>query len=521
MRSRTDDQDEDIVRFIAEEDEAPPSAISPIYKILIVDDEEEVHKITRLTLRDLIIDAHEMHFLSAYSLAEAKAVFGDHSDIAVIIIDVVMETNSAGLELVKFIRNDLSNRTTRIILRTGQPGVAPEDKVILDYDINDYKSKTELTSQKLLTSIIACIRGYRDIVLIDRNRNGLKQIISSTATINEFQDKTLQAFYGDMLDQLIIFHQMNGDRKPVAGFVIVQDDDVSQVIAASGRYTSYLNQSTHALVDREVREALGAVTQDRPEELIFGEGHYIICHRGFENTHCIIRMQCETAIEQDMIRIFIANITQAVDNYTLNRNIQITEREIISTLSEIVEKRDMSTAHHIKRVSEYAGTLGPKIGLAHEDCKRVKIACMMHDVGKIGISDQILLKPDILSPEEYEIIKEHARIGYRILQNSSLPIMKAAAEIALNHHERWDGTGYPNQLQGLQIPLNARLITLLDVFDALTHKRVYKEAWDFDEALQFIQDQSGKMFDPLLVEEFFSSLGDITEIWRAYPDEPE
>lgn len=512
-------QDEDQVRFIPEDGEVIKGSPLSEYKILIVDDEEEVHKITRLTLRDLIVDGHSLTFLSAYSMGDAKAILKSHEDIAVILVDVVMETNGAGLELVKFIREELGNRMTRIILRTGQPGAAPEEKVILDYDINDYKSKTELTSQKLMTSIIACIRGYRDITLIDKNRQGLRQIINSTAYINDFQDKSMALFYGDMLDQLMVFHRLSGDAPDTAGLIIVQDDAAARVIAATGHFSEYMN---HPAEDLERCQTLSVLCKGGigcQEELVFAEGCYTLCHKGFEDTYSVIHVQCGLDIQQDMIQIFLSNITQAIDNYTLNRNILVTEREIISTLSEIVEKRDLSTAHHIKRVSEYAETMSHKIGLDHETCKRIKIACMMHDVGKIGISDQILLKPDILDQNEYEMIKEHAAIGHRILQNSSLPIMKIAAEIALNHHERWDGTGYPNQLKEWSIPLNARMISLLDVFDALTHRRIYKDAWTLEDALDFIQEQSGKMFDPALVGHFFEALEEIKMIWHTYPDD--
>jgi len=230
-------------------------------------------------------------------------------------------------------------------------------------------------------------------------------------------------------------------------------------------------------------------------------------------------MKCGSEIDSDLIRIFFSNMFLALDNFVLNRNVQVTQREIISTLSEIVEKRDMSTANHIKRVSEYVYVLGKNLGLDIESCKNMKIACMMHDVGKIGISEKILLKPAALTVEEFDEIKEHTSIGHRLLENSPLPIMKVAAEIALNHHERWDGSGYPNNVGERKIPLNARILSVLDVFDALSHKRIYKEPWTLEETLDYIRSQSGKMFDPELVDLFFESMDEILEIWNTYPDE--
>lgn len=521
MINEIDYEDSDFVQFEPEDDEEVKKPALPFYKILIVDDEEEVHKVTKLILRDRIFDGHGMMFLSAYSLEDAKKVFHVHDDIAIVLIDVVMETNTAGLDLVKYIRDILKNRTTRIILRTGQPGSAPEDEVIIDYDINDYKSKDELTSQKLFTSVIACIRGYRDIIMIDRNRNGLRQIIDSTTQLFDFQDKSIQEFLDDLLGQLISFHTLCGGSGKVEGFVMVRDESDLNVISATEGYESYLKQPVQKLRGSTVLDVVPVVDSDCQDEIVFSDGHYHCRHMGYEDTVSTIHIQYGNGIEQDLIRIFLSNIIQALDNYILNRNIQISEREIISTLSEVVEKRDLSTAHHIKRVSEYAFIMSKNVGLDNEMCKKIKIACMMHDVGKIGVCDQILLKPSILNAEEFEKIKEHSKIGHCILENSSMPIMKIAAEIALSHHERWDGTGYPNRLKELSIPLNARIISVLDVFDALTHKRIYKEPWSLEESFDYIRSQSGKMFDPRLVDLFFDSMDEILKIWYEYPDETD
>ena len=139
------------------------------WKILVVDDEPEVHAVTKLALSDFVFQDKRLEFLSAYSGEEAKKIFEENHDIAVVLLDVVMETDDAGLLVAEYIRNQLHNHFTRIILRTGQPGQAPERDVILNYDINDYKSKTELTAQKLFTVVIATLRSYRDIISIEES----------------------------------------------------------------------------------------------------------------------------------------------------------------------------------------------------------------------------------------------------------------------------------------------------------------------------------------------------------------
>lgn len=508
----------DYVSFKPEDEDIVHGLDLPVYKILIVDDEEEVHKITRLILRELKLDGRQMDMYSAYSLAEGKRIFNAHEDIAVVLIDVVMETNNAGLDLVRYIRETLNNRTTRIILRTGQPGAAPEEKVIIDYDINDYKSKTELTSQRLITSIVACIRSYRDIVMIDRNRQGLRRIIDASSQLFDYHDKSTHEFLEGMLTQLVLFHYFSGEQGEIDGFVMIQNDKEFKVAAATGVYKQDMNHKLWELKDTEVVTAIHGVCSDNREKLIFGGDYYLSYHAGFEKVVSTIYIRSACSIEEDLMRIFMANIIQALDNFVLNRSILVTEREVISTLSEIVEKRDMSTANHIKRVSEYAFVLGNRIGMDQETCNNLKIACMMHDVGKIGISDHILLKPASLTSEEFDMIKEHSKIGHRILVNSSLSLMKMAAEIALGHHERWDGTGYPHELKETNIPITARMISVLDVFDALTHKRIYKGPWAVEEAFAFIKEQRGKMFDPQMVDLFFESIDQIMAVWHEYPD---
>ncbi|MDN7127799.1 response regulator [Pseudidiomarina terrestris] len=145
------------------------------WKLLIVDDEKEVHAVTRLALMDVVFEDAGLEFISAHSLAEAKQQIAQHPDLAIALLDVVMETDDAGLQVANYIRHDCNNRSTRIILRTGQPGQAPERAVVMNYDINDYKAKTELTSQKLFTSVMSALRSYRDIMQVERQRQRLQR----------------------------------------------------------------------------------------------------------------------------------------------------------------------------------------------------------------------------------------------------------------------------------------------------------------------------------------------------------
>lgn len=179
--------------------------------------------------------------------------------------------------------------------------------------------------------------------------------------------------------------------------------------------------------------------------------------------------------------------------------IRAREKETLLRLARAGEHKDYDTAQHLHRMSMYSRALAEAIGLTEEEAEVIELASPLHDIGKIGIPDSILLKKGPLDDDEMKNMRRHPLIGYEILQGSPSKYLQKGGEIALAHHEKFDGTGYPNQIQGSDIPLSARIVAIADVFDALTSVRPYKDAWDIDQALGYISEQSGKHFDPELV----------------------
>ena len=196
------------------------------------------------------------------------------------------------------------------------------------------------------------------------------------------------------------------------------------------------------------------------------------------------------------------------------------ERETIFRLSKAAEYRDPETGSHILRMANYSRLIAEALGLDAEECQLLFEAAPMHDVGKVAIPDLILLKPGKLTAEEFELMKRHAQIGHEILRDSSSPKLQAAAIIALSHHERFDGSGYPGGVAGEAIPLHGRIVATADVFDALTSERPYKRAWDLDQAAAYLREQAGSHFDPRCIDAFFGIWKDVKEIHDRYRDEP-
>lgn len=195
------------------------------------------------------------------------------------------------------------------------------------------------------------------------------------------------------------------------------------------------------------------------------------------------------------------------------------EKELIFRMSRAAEFRDPETGAHIQRMAHFSQVIAHGLDLGAAMEKLVLEAAPMHDVGKIGIPDYILLKPGKLTPEEFEVMKGHARLGYELLKDSGSEILRAGAEVALSHHEKFDGSGYPKGLKGAQIPQLGRIVAVADVFDALTSERPYKRAWTLEDACQFLEDGRGKHFDPMCVEAFLAGWDDVLEIRQRFRDE--
>ncbi|HEU4965301.1 MAG TPA: HD domain-containing phosphohydrolase, partial [Bacilli bacterium] len=203
----------------------------------------------------------------------------------------------------------------------------------------------------------------------------------------------------------------------------------------------------------------------------------------------------------------------------LHNEIEETQKEIIFVMGEVGETRSKETGFHVKRVAEYSKILALGYGLSEEEAELIKMASPMHDIGKVAIPDSILKKPGKLTDEEYNIMKTHTNIGYNLLNRSSRRILKAAAVIAVEHHEKWNGKGYPNGLREEEIHIYGRITAVADVFDALGSDRVYKKAWELDRILNLFREERGEHFDPKMVDVFFESLDKLLEIRNQYQHE--
>ncbi len=341
------------------------------WKIMIVDDDKDLHEHIKKELNDFSFDGRKLSCLSAYSSDEAKELINEHPDTSVILLEPAMESDGEGLELVEYIRGKLGNDFVRIILQTASPDKAPEQEVVAEYTINDYRVKSEMIPVRLATAITTALRSYSDIVDLEAARQ-------------EFED---------------------------------------------------------------------------------------------------------------------------------------TRNDVIIVLGDLLETRSKEPRKHVLRVSEYSYLLARKAGMSEEDAELLRLAAPLHDVGKVGIPDSIIKKPESLTNEEFEIMKAHTTIGHDILRKSKRKVMKAASIVALQHHERWDGNGYPQGLTGKLIHKFGRITCIADVFDSLSFHRVYKNAWSLERILNLFRQERGNQFDPILMGHFLDNVEEFISIRDSNPND--
>lgn len=507
----TDSNADDNWLIQEDEDDAPAAGQeSPeqrLWRVLIVDDDVDVHAVTRLALRNVSFKGRELELFSAYSGKEAYEFLRTTPDIALVLLDVVMETDDAGLLLARRIREELHNGIVRVVLRTGQPGQAPEQRVIIEYDINDYKAKTELTTQKLFTTVISALRAYESLNMLERSRIGLGKILAGAT--NLYQIHSLREFASGVLNQVSAILDVGAD-----GVLCLMQGDLGRttVVAATGNYTAL---SEHELMPHEhplwptIAKAFAEKKSqfDHPANVLF-----IHTQENREVAISVTPPWPLAQIQRDLLEVFCQRIAAAFDNLYMFGQLRKAQEATVVALADLAEFRDSGTGGHVRRVQNLSSALAQRMSergvyaeqITPQLLDMIGLASILHDVGKVATPDHILLKPGLHTPDERSQMQTHAAVGKSILERAAnmvdgVSYLTYGAEIAGGHHEHFDGNGYPNQLKGNEIPISARIVAVVDVFDSLLHERPYKEPWPHTQVMNYITERAGKQFDPEVV----------------------
>jgi signal transduction histidine kinase len=316
------------------------------WKIAVIDDDQAVHEGTRFALSDYVLNGQGLEILSAYSATEGRELMRAHNDIAAVLLDVIMETDVAGLELVEFIRNEIHNETVRIILRTGQPGQAPERRVIVQYDINDYKAKTELTADKLFTSLTAALRSYQQLERMVQTRRGLEIIIDAASTLYDF--RSMQRLAEGVLTQLASL--LNVD---CAGILVLRDDgnqtrEDFSVLAGSGCYSRFIGAASSKSLDPDLRVMVEAAFKRRKHE--FADHRTVLYIRTGSGREVVVLLQAERQLsetDRSLVEIFGSRLSIAFDNVILYQQLH----EANTQLEDRVAQRTRALMQANRRLS--------------------------------------------------------------------------------------------------------------------------------------------------------------------------
>jgi signal transduction histidine kinase/CheY-like chemotaxis protein len=320
-------EQDDVLHLIDDSGTAPVVSTARKWKVAVIDDDQAVHEGTRFALSDYSLHGATLEILSAYSAAEGRTLMQAHPDIAAVLLDVIMETDAAGLDLVEYIRNELRNETVRIILRTGQPGQAPERRVIVQYDINDYKAKTELTADKLFTSLTAALRSYQQLERMVQTRRGLEIIIDAASTLYDF--KSMQRLAEGVLTQLASL--LNVD---CAGILVLRDDGSSSgldfsVLAGSGCYSRFIGTTGSRSLDPDLRQMVEAAFQRRKNE--FFDHRSVLYLRTGSGREVVVLLQAERQLSETdraLVEIFGSRLSIAFDNVILYQQLHAANTQL-------------------------------------------------------------------------------------------------------------------------------------------------------------------------------------------------
>lgn len=535
------DQSGDELIFNDEPADTPKASSNRVWRIAIVDDDEDVHQATKFAMLDTIILGRRLEFLHAFSNQQAHTLFSTHSDIAVVLLDVVMETEHAGLELVGYIRDTLKWRDTRIILRTGQPGYAPEEDAIRDYDINDYKTKSELTRKKLLTTLTASVRSYDLIRTIDASRRGLHQIITSGASFAV--EHGIQTFASGVITQLAALCGV-----PSEGLICAQADSPTidgkaaqfSVIASAGHYSGLMNSSIEELADDRIRESLKKVLTNRASLIEDNAMTLYFSGHGNRPMAAFIDLPHQLSeIDHQLLEVFCSNFGVCLDNLSLVTQLKShayrdqflllpNRLKFIGEIDTVIQRNEKNKVVVLVDIDDFAETndvLGHVYGdlllkavaerLQDRYGRDVFLARISGDVfGLLGVASVLdpeairllFMEPFEIESTAHMVVVSMGVVALDGFESNGADVLKNAS-IALKRtkvHQRGYHTVFTREM-GLQIRERAKMMQQLHkAFDSERLYLAYQPQVDLNsrkfiglEALVRWRNDDGKMIPPM------------------------
>ena len=368
--------------------------------------------------------------------------------------------------------------------------------------------KTDLSSDQLLSIIFDYMAKISsetslDRVLVLMANMGREMIVADRCTVWLIDEVNQELF-------TTVAHGVKEIRIPVGSGVVGHAIATGEPIIIEDAYADPRHNSDNDKKSGYVTKSMITIPFRNNDGNIIG---------AYQAINKLTAAETFTTKDMELLSLAASYAGKSLESVMLHQEIIDTQREIISTMGEIGELRSKETGNHVRRVAEYSYALALGLGMSEREADVLRTVSPMHDIGKVAIPDSVLNKPGKLTDEEYDTIKSHTKIGYQLLRGSRRELLLAASIVAEQHHEKWDGSGYPKGLRGEEIHIYGRITAVADVFDALSAERVYKPAWPLDRIEKLFREERGRHFDPTIVDVFFDLLPQLVEIRDRLSDD--
>ncbi len=489
------------------------------WKVLVVDGDSGSHAATAHALNRLVYRNRGVVIFEALNPSDARAVVSVHPDIAAVLVGFGRGEENAGRELIRWLRREKRNETAQILVLADGPVTEAEEILTLEYEIADYVPRAECTPGRIRTSLVSALRTYAALMTSQEQHEDLRRISEASALV--FRNSGISEFERTALASIASFLHGPGNADRYFGVFATRSPDevVPRITTATGSFRH--------LEGQKLSQMLNSPLYERVLSHNYAKGHlslgklrvYGFRIRDGSEVYLILEDEVELSDwNRDLLEGFRLQLGVALDNFHLFRGIESARDDLVFALGEMAESRSEETWNHVKRVAEIAHIMAQGMGMGEFETEQLRLAASLHDLGKLSIPEGILAKEGRLSGDEFESMKSHSLVGFEMLNTSNRSLFRTAAQIALEHHENWDGTGYPRGLKGEEINLYSRIVTVADVFDALGNRRAYKKPWNTSDILDFMRRETGRKFDPKVMEVFFERFEELNQVRLRFPD---
>ncbi len=466
----------------------------------------DMHKRIRhaLTMNAALTD--RFNVLSVYDESQLSECLSTDDDLAVLFFAPEDHQKS-----ISEIREIMDLKQTKVILLITEPARIPSFETLLEQDISDVLNPMTDTNFRLVMAFQSALTAFEMMKKVSMRKKQVAALLDAGDAMLRHQS---QDDFLDTLMAVVRHFRSDGYKNEIesvrSGFIAVTSGYAINVMTARGEYEQHVGEDITLMP--EFTDVFSGQSPTEWKDTIVILDHGILArHIGKDASSSYIFIGCDpTQIDFGYVHLAMLAYGIVFDNVHLETVTRKTQDEILYLLGKVVETQFEETGGHVRRVSILMSQFAKLVGYAPYDVEVLRLASMMHDIGKIGIPEHILKKPGVLTPLEMDVMRTHAIIGHNILQASDLEVFASAATIALAHHERFDGTGYPNGLAGYDIPRSARMMAIIDVFDAMTHDRVYRKAMPREDVLKHIESERGGHFDPELADIFIKHIDTIS-----------